>query len=240
MSRSFRFVILLLCFLMFAVLAGHTVGVSFSYLLPRNGWFSHPVPPLSLRNIDLSFGRYLGVGGSVSLYNIRGMGIKDSDDNPIDMTDPLVGPFLSVLGSAVAKVFLPIRDLELQVSGGLFGCYNIDPPLMTGSLDRYLATATSGVTYEAVTSTVSSAGRWGWGFVFGGSTTYYIKGQIGISVGANYYIGGADLKLSGSYDAYDEESPGTPLDNEPLPDTLKNARLDFTGLEIVLGVDVKL
>ena len=49
MSRSFRFVILLLCFLMFAVLAGHTVGVSFSYFLPRNGWFSHPVPPLSLR-----------------------------------------------------------------------------------------------------------------------------------------------------------------------------------------------
>jgi hypothetical protein len=32
----------------------------------------------------------------------------------------------------------------------------------------------------------------------------------------------------------------TPLDNEPLPDTLKNARLDFTGLEILVGIAVKL
>jgi hypothetical protein len=238
MNRKIRFTALLLVFLMFAVLAGHTVGVSFSYLLPRNGWFSHPVTPLSLRNIDLSFGRFLGVGGSVALYNIRGMGIKDSDDNPIDMTDPLVGPFLSVLGSAVAKMFLPIRNLEFQVSGGLFGFYNIDPPLMAGNLDRYLATATSGVTYEAVTSTVSSAGRWGWGFVFGGSTTYYIKGQIGISVGANYYIGGGDLKLSGSYVA--AEAGSSPVNVSDLPDILKNARLDFTGLEIVFGIEVKL
>ncbi len=240
MNRNLRCTGLLLLFLMFAVFAGQAIGASFSFFLPRNGWFSHPVPPLSLRNIDLNFGRYLGVGGSVSLYSMRGMAVKDSDGNPIDMTDPLVGPFLSVLGSAVVKVFLPIRNLELQVSSGLFGCYNIDPPLMTGSLDRYLATATSGVTYEAVTSTASSAGRWGWGFVFGGSATYFIKGQIGISLGANYYIGGADLKLSGSYDAYDEQSPGAPLDNEPLPDTLKNARIDITGLEIVVGVDFRL
>jgi hypothetical protein len=240
MNRKIRSTALLLVFLMFAVLAGHTVGVSFSYFLPRNGWFSHPVTPLSLRNIDLSFGRFLGVGGSVALYNIRGMAIKDSDDNPIDMTDPLVGPFLSVLGSAVAKFFLPIRNLEFQVSGGLFGCYNIDPPLMTGNLDRYLSTGSGGALYEAVTATVSSAGHWGWGYVFGGSATYYFKGQIGLSVGANYYIGGADLKLSGSYDAYDEDSVLPPLNNEPLPDILKNARLDFTGLEILVGVDVRL
>jgi hypothetical protein len=240
MIRNIRFAALLMVFLMLSVLAGQAIGVSFSYLLPRKGWFSHPVPPLSLRNIDLSFGRYLGVGGSVSLYNIRGMGIKDSDDNPIDMSDPLVGPFLSVLGSAVAKVFLPIRDLELQVSGGLFGCYNIDPPLMTGTLDRYLSTDSGGQAYEAVTSTVSSAGHWGWGFVFGGSATYYIKGQFGITVGANYYIGGADLKLSGSYDAYDEDSGLSTLNDEPLPDILKNARLDITGLEILIGVDVRL
>jgi hypothetical protein len=111
---------------------------------------------------------------------------------------------------------------------------------MTGNLDRYLSTGSGGALYEAVTATVSSAGHWGWGYVFGGSATYYFKGQIGLSVGANYYIGGADLKLSGSYDAYDEDSVLPPLNNEPLPDILKNARLDFTGLEILVGVDVRL
>jgi len=108
---------------------------------------------------------------------------------------------------------------------------------MTGTLNRYLATAT-GPTYDAVTSEVSAGGRWAWGLVFGGKITYFVKGQFGIAAGANYYLGGGDLNLSGNFDGYvDGAGEAVGLD---LPASLENARLDFTGLEIILGVEIKL
>jgi hypothetical protein len=237
MRRLARITILALLLLLLTVFTVQGIGVSFSYFLPRNGMFSHPVPPLSVRNIGGEFGRYLGVAGSLSLYSIRGMGIRNAEGEPIDTGGPLVGPFLSVLSSVVGKISVPVRQLKLEASGGIFGCYNIDPPLVTGTLDHYLTTAT-GTTYEAVSSSVSSAGRWAWGWVFGGKATYFVMGQLGIAVGANYYLGGGDLNMSGSYDAYDAGIQV--LDNEPLPINLQNARLDYSGLEIVLGVEIAL
>jgi hypothetical protein len=237
MGQRARIVVLSLLLLLLIAFTAQGVGVSFSYFLPRCGIFSHPVPPLSFRDIGIDVGRYLGVAASLSLYSIRGMGIKDEAGKPIDTGEPLVGPFLSLQSSVVGKVRVPIRKLELEASGGIFGCYNFDPPLMTGTLDRYLATAT-GSTYEAVTSAVSAGGQWAWGWLFGGKVTYFVKGQFGIAAGANYYLGGGDLKLSGSYDAYN--AGGRVLDDGPLPATLQNARLDYSGLEIILGVEIEL
>jgi hypothetical protein len=238
MCKATRVLVLSLLFLLFSILTVQGIGVSFSYLLPRNGLFSHPVPPLSLRDIGSDIGRYLGVAGSLSLYSIRGMGITDEAGTPIDTGGPIVGPFLSILSSVVGKVKVPIWQLELEASGGIFGCYNIDPPLMTGTLDRYLAT-TVPAGYEAVTSSVTTSGHWGWGWVFGGKITYFVKGQIGVAVGANYYLGGGDLKLSGNYDAYDKDDFLPTLTNQPLSATLQDARLDYSGLEIILGVEIE-
>jgi hypothetical protein len=133
---------------------------------------------------------------------------------------------------------VPLKQLELEASGGIFGCYNIDPPLMTGTLDRYLATA-EGNTYDTVTSSVSTGGRWAWGWVFGGKITYFVKGQVGIAVGANYYLGGGKLMLSGTYDGY-EDGTGLTADDASLPASLQNASLDYSGLEIILGVEIEL
>jgi len=159
MRQRTKIVVLSLLLLLLAVFAVQGIGINVSYLLPRNGMFSHPVTPLSFRDIGRDIGRYLGVVGSLSLYSIRGMGIKDEAGKPIDTGGPLVGPFLSVLSSAVGQLRVPLKQLELEASGGVFGCYNIDPPLMTGTLDRYLATA-DGKTYDTVTSSVSAGGRW--------------------------------------------------------------------------------
>jgi len=237
MRQRTKIVVLSLLLLVLAVFTVQGIGVSFSYLLPRNGMFSHPVPPLSFRDIGIDIGSFLGVAGSMSLYSIRGMAIKDAEGTPIDTGGPLVGPFLSVLSSAVGQLRVPLKQLELEASGGVFGCYNIDPPLMTGILDRYLATA-DGKTYDTVTSSVSAGGRWAWGWVFGGKATYFVKGQFGIAVGANYYLGGGKLKLSGEYDGYDDV--GGYDTGQALPATLQNARLDYSGLEIILGVEIKL
>jgi hypothetical protein len=236
MRQRTRIAVLSVLLLLLSVFAVQGIGVSFSYLLPRNGMFSNPVPPLSFRDIGIDIGRFLGVAGSLSLYSVRGMGIKDTTGTPIDTGGPVVGPFLSVLSSAVGKLRVPIRHLEVEASGGIFGSYNIDPPLMTGTLDRYLATA-DGNTYETVTSSVSADGRWAWGWVFGGKITYFVKGQLGISAGANYYLGGGDLKLSGDFNGSDGSSY---FAGQALPANLQNARLDYSGLEIILGVELEL
>jgi hypothetical protein len=137
----------------------------------------------------------------------------------------------------VGKATLPIRRLKFEASGGIFGCYNIDPPLMAGTLDRYLATATPPAVYETASSSLSAGGRWAWGWVFGGKATYLVKGQIGIAVGANYYLGGGALKLSGSYVA--AEAASTPVTIANLPAPLQNSRIDYTGLELILGVELE-
>jgi hypothetical protein len=238
MHKRAKIAVLSLLLLFLAVFTVQSIGVSFSYFLPRNGMFSHPVPPLSFRDIGIDVGSYLGIAASLSLYSMRGMGITDASGTPIDTGGPIVGPFLSVVSSAVGKLILPLEQLEFEASGGVFGCYNIDPPLMTGKLDRYLATST-GTTYESTTSSVSAGGRWAWGWVFGGKATYLVKGQIGVALGANYYLGGGALKLSGSYDAYDDGGAGY-VAGLDLPSNLQNARIDFTGLEIILGVELEL
>ncbi|MBN2553370.1 MAG: hypothetical protein JXB06_11410 [Spirochaetales bacterium] len=237
MGRSARIAVVSLVFLLLTVLTVQGIGVSFCYLLPRNGTFSHPVYPLSFRGIGMDIGRYFGASGSLSLYSIRGMGIKDSSGSPIETGGPLVGPFLSILGSAVFEARVPIPPLELEASGGLFGCYNIDPPLVTGNLDRYLAGAAA-TPYETVTSSLSCAGRWGWGWVFGGKATFFIKGQLGVFAGANYYVGGSKLELSGSYAAAVAGQP--PVTVTDLPAELQDASLDFSGLEIILGAEIRL
>jgi len=239
MRRTIRTGSLYLLLLCVTILAAHGTGLSISYFLPRGGMFSHPVPPLSVHDLGLDFSRYLGTAASLGLYNIRGMGIKDADGSPIESGAPLIGPFVSVLGSVRAMVKIPIRRLKFEAGGGVFGYYNIDPPLMDGNLDRYLATSAPPTVYESVTSSVSAAGRWGWGWVFGGRAIYFVKGQIGISLGAKYYLGGSPLRLSGSYDAYDDDLLGY-VTGADLPPELQSARLDYSGVEIILGVELEL
>ena len=219
------------------------VGVTFSYFVPRNGSFSHPVSPLSIRDIDVPLGRYLGLSGSLSLYGIAGMGITDAAGTPLELEGPAVGPFHSFLGSVTGKIIVPImiRQVlrgELAGHGGVFGCYNLRPQLVSGTFERYLAATAPGGPYAAVTASIRGDGRWGWGWLFGGTATWYPVSQIGLTLGGLYYLGGADLKLSGSYDAY--HAGGGEEAGQLLPVELRGARLDYSGLELLIGVSFQL
>jgi hypothetical protein len=234
MHKSARLLVLTVLMALLAVPFLPALGLTFSYFVPRGGWFSSPVSPLNLRDVGWTFGRYFGLAGSLSLYRFAGMGITDADGRPLDTGGPVAGPFVSVLGSVMGKVIVPLGNFEIVGQGGLFGCYNIDPPLMIGRLESYLKSTEPGA--EAVSASLSSGGQWGWGYLFGGSLTYYLEGQLGLSLGALYYLGGADLGLSGSYTTYDGGSTYHPL----LPASLREARLDFSGLEILAGVVLRL
>jgi hypothetical protein len=243
MSRGVRVSLFAALVLLGAAISASAVGLTFSCFLPRGGRFSQPVYPLSVQDAGLSLGRYFRVAGSLSLYSIAGMGIADAEGMPLKFEGPATGAFQSVLGSLVGQVIIPIKvrqmvRVELVGSGGVFGCCNFTPPLLDGPLEEYLAAEAAGGPYEAVSTSLDSDGRWGWGWVFGGSATYYIGAQLGLTVGARYYLGGAPLRLSGSFDGYNS---GAPARHETvLPAALRGARLDFTGLELLAGISYHL
>jgi len=226
------------CLLMTARTVFPDVGLTSSWLWPRAGRFSHPVSPLSLSDAGFRLGRYLELSGSLSLYGLRGLGLEDAGGKPLRLESPPVGPALSVQSSIGVFTVLPIGHLELKAGGGLFGCWIADPPVQTGPIEDYLA----GATYEALTVSLSRASSdcWGGGAFFGGSLTWYLKGQIGLALGARYYLGRARLGLSGSYDAYDAEGLPQYQPGLPLPAALTAARVDLNALELLLGVRLRL
>ena len=54
---------------------------------------------------------------------------------------------------------------------------------------------------------------------------------MGLSFGAEYFVGGSKLALTGSYTG---ASSSGDLENEPID--YPDSRLDFTGLELSVGV----
>ncbi len=215
------------------VTQSYAVGVSSSIFLPRNGYLSYPVAPLSLRDIDVSFGNYLGLSASLSLYSIRGLGLRDADNQVIDTDEPVVGPMHSLLVPLFLQVNLPVKATELTLKGGIFGFYNFGMHLMLGNLDRYIL-ANDPPAVTAVTTDIDDyGGRLGFGYVFGADVTWYFMDNVGLVLGALYYLGKAKMDFSGTYD-----TAGT--QDVPLPAEISEARLDFSGLELILGVSYKL
>ena len=205
----------------------YSIGVSTAIFLPRNGAASHPVSPLSLRDIGVSFGSFLGLTSALSLYNINGMGLVDGNLSPMDLSGPGAGPFYTVLGSLAVQITVPVWRLEIEPLAGVFGYHAFSPRLNGRAIDAYLAELGG---HETVDAALVPPGSWGWGYLFGGSVGMKITDQIGVSLGAQYYLGGSPLGLTGTYRADGNAS------DLALPQDLSNARLDFTGIEVILGV----
>ena len=70
------------------------VGLSFSYFIPKNGYFSVPVTPFSIRGIGFDLTRFFSIESGFSLYRISGMGVKGL---PYESKKPLIGPFFSLM-----------------------------------------------------------------------------------------------------------------------------------------------
>ncbi|MFZ1807706.1 MAG: hypothetical protein WAU36_10810, partial [Cyclobacteriaceae bacterium] len=99
---------LLICLFVSISLSGafaQNVGLSFSYFIPRNGSFSTPISPFSLRGVGFDFNRFLAVETGVSLYRMAGLNIIDL---PFESTESLTGPNFTV--------FIPV-ELVLQFKG---------------------------------------------------------------------------------------------------------------------------
>ncbi len=219
----------MICICLLAGVAGFTsaqdVGLSFSYFIPRNGDFSTPISPFSIRGLGFNLNRFIAFETGASLYRMSGMGMVDL---PFESKNSLIGPNFTILVPAELVFQLKGQKVEFDIKGGGFFFYGFDQHLNYGNMDRALRQYQN---WDVVNSTLSYENNPGFGYHFGAELTIPITGQVSVSLETNYLVGTAKFPLKGSYSG--GALNGT---NQTVAVDYKNAKIDFTGLEFSIGL----
>jgi hypothetical protein len=217
-------------FLLSAVLAmivsigrGQEFGLSFSYFIPKDGYFSTPISPFSIRGLGVDLTPFLALETGASLYRMSGLRVKDL---PFETKDALVGPNFTILVPAELVIQLKGDVVEFDIKGGVFGFYGFSQKINYGNLDRAIREHEG---WEVVNSTFSYSNKPGWGYLGGVELTVYATDQIGVSIEANYLMGASALPLTGEY------AGGTDV-IETKPASYPDAKIDLTGYEFSIGL----
>jgi len=198
-------------------------GLSFSYFLPKNGEFSTPISPFSIRGLGVDFNNFLALETGASLYRMAGLNLKGI---PLESKKPLLGPNFTIFVPAELVIQLKGNRASFDIKGGGFFFYGFANKINYGNLDRAIRDAQG---LQVVNSEVTFRNHPGFGYHAGAELTIFVTSQIGISLESNYLIGEAKFPLSGSYTGY-----GTGIENALI--NYQDAKIDFTGLEFSIGV----
>lgn len=199
-------------------------GLSFSYFIPKDGYFSTPISPFSIRGLGLNFNQYLSLETGATLYRMSGLNLKDLE---IKSKEPLIGPNFTVLVPAELVFRIGGSKVQLGVKGGGFFFYGFGHKINYGNFDRALRTHES---WTVANASLNFDNNPGFGWHCGGELTVYVTKQIGISIETNYLSGQANFPLTGSY------TGGTSDGLLTLQADYPDAKIDFTGLEFSAGV----
>ncbi len=201
------------------------MGVSFSFFFPKNGYFSAPISPFSIRGIGFNLTRNIAIETGGSLYRMTGMNITDEN---LNSKEPLVGPFFNLMIPLELVLQFGTNDFEFRVKGGGFAFYNFGTKLNNGNIDRALV---EHLNWTVANNSFEFDNNIGYGYEFGVEFIQYFSRRFGVSLGANYYIGGSKLNLRGPVTGATEQL-GIITEQLDFP----NAKLDYTGLEISIGI----
>jgi len=202
---------------------GQQFGLSFSYFIPKDGYFSTPISPFSIRGIGVDLNRFIALETGASLYRMSGLNVKDL---PFETKDALVGPNFTILVPAEIVFQLKGSSVEFDVKGGVFGFYGFSQKINYGNLDRAIRKYEN---WEVANSDLTFDNKPGWGFLFGTELTVYVTQQLGISLECNYLMGDSEFPLRGSY-------TGGSITLETRQVEYADAKIDLTGLEFSIGV----
>jgi hypothetical protein len=201
------------------------VGLSFSYFVPRNGYFSTPVSPFSLRGVGINFNKYLGVQTGATLYRMSGMNIIGL---PFESKEPLLGPNFTLFIPVELVFQLKGKQIQFDIKGGGFFFYGFAQKLNYGNIDRAIRQYQN---WDVANSDLTFQNNPGFGTHFGGELTVYVTNQFGISFEVNYLMGCSNIPLKGNYVGGTMSGPF-----QSLPIDYKDAKVDFTGLEFSIGL----
>jgi hypothetical protein len=223
MKSHYRAVIVVLILVASLQTKAQDFGLSFSYFIPRNGEFSTPISPFSIRGLGVDLNRYIALETGASLYRMSGLNLKDL---PFESEKSLLGPNFTIFVPAELVIQLRAARFEFDIKGGGFFFYGFDQRINYGNLDRALRTFEQ---WEVVNSNVSFKNHPGFGYHGGFELTVYVTSQLGISLETNYLVGEAKFPMTGSY-----VGGGEPLQEKVID--YQDAKVDFTGLEFSIGV----
>ncbi len=201
------------------------VGLSFSYFIPKNGYFSTPISPFSIRGIGVDLNRFIALETGASLYRMSGLNMKGL---PFESKDPLLGPNFTILVPGELVFQLKGKGIELDLKGGGFFFYGFAQKLDYGNIDRALKKLEG---WDVANSDLTYSNHPGFGYLFGVELTFYVTDQFGISLETNYLSSQAKFPLTGSYTG--GTLNGT---NQTITADFQDAKIDFTGLEFSIGL----
>lgn len=200
-------------------------GLSFSYFLPKNGDFSTPISPFSFRGVGINMGKYFALETGISLYRMSGLNMKDV---PFESRQSLVGPNFTFFVPGELVIQFPARNFEFDIKGGGFVFYGLGQKLNYGNIDRAIRTME---TWDVANSQFSFGNSPGYGVHGGVELSVNVTKQFGVSLEVNYLMGASALPLKGSYTG---GLLAGPLQTKEVE--YKDAKVDFTGLEVSIGV----
>jgi hypothetical protein len=205
--------------------SAQNVGLSFSYFIPRNGYFSTPISPFSLRGVGFSINDFIAVQTGASLYRMSGLNMIDL---PLQSMDPLVGPNFTVFVPAELVFQIRGKSTQLDLKGGGFFFYGFDQRLNSGNIDKAVRSLKQ---WDVANSNLSFENNPGFGTQFGIEFTFYPSNVFGISLETNYLMGTSKMPLKGSI-------AGGSMSGSISSETVNysDAKVDFTGLEFSIGV----
>ncbi|HCR53177.1 MAG TPA: hypothetical protein DIW27_02080 [Cytophagales bacterium] len=209
----------------FSSAIAQNVGLSFSYFIPRNGSFSTPISPFSLRGVGFDLNRYVAVETGFSLYRMAGLNVIDL---PFESNESLTGPNFTAFEPVELVLQFQGKQAQFDIKGGGFFFYGFDQRIDYGNMDRALR-AYEG--WDIVNAELAFQNNPGFGIHFGAEFTVYVTRQFGISLECNYLNGTSKFPLSGSYAG--GLLGGT---NQAKSADFADAKIDFTGLEFSIGI----
>ena len=198
-------------------------GLSFSYFLPKNGYFSTPISPFSIRGLGFNINRYIAIETGASLYRMSGLNLKDL---PFESKEPLIGPNFTILVPLELVIQLHGAQVQFDIKGGGFFFYGFFQKLNYGNLDRAIRTSQQ---WAVANSDFSFENNPGFGYHGGAELTVYVTSQVGVSLETNYFVGQGKFPLSGSFSGGNSAI-------ETVDATYPDAKIDFTGLEFAMGL----
>lgn len=207
-------------------LQAQEVGLSFSYFLPKNGYFSTPISPFSLRGVGVDLNRYFALQTGFSLYRMSGLNIKDIED--FESKDALVGPNFTLMVPVEGVLQFVGQRQEFRLKAGVFGFLTFDNKLNNGNIDKAIRGFEN---WDVANSSFDFDNKPGFGYFFGAEYVFFVTRQWGLSLEANYWFGDSEFALSGTYTGGNMAGPLMTREVD-----YDNAKLDLTGLELSIGI----
>ncbi len=205
-----------------------SVGLSFSYFIPRNGDFSTPISPFSIRGVGFDINRFMALETGASLYRMSGLNVIDL---PFESQSSLTGPNFTLFIPAELVFQFKGKGMEFDIKGGGFFFYAFDQQLNYGNMDKALRKYTG---WDVVNSQFAFDNKPGFGYTVGFEFSVDVTSQWGISLETNYLMGTSSIPLTGSYSGGMLSGSNSTVQAE-----YKDAKVDFTGLEFSIGINFK-